>query len=238
MNIRNKCFYCFKLYLIGLFLITTTVLVAQQPKDTLTKNYKFQDGLYFSYDDFKNNKPVIKWEDLRGNVFSNPQKFITRVEYLIRKTDPSQSRISLDSLWGFSLGGIPYLKILNRRNKLLQDFVGLKVRGKICYFAYEVEEEKEVVFSAYNPYTNQPFRSSKEKRILKAKQEKIMLFETGEILDYTVENMDKWLTDDPVLIRALRQISDWELEEKMFKCLLIYDDRHPVLINKTNTISN
>lgn len=227
-------FYCSKLYLTGVFLFFTGVMLAQEGMDTLTKNYKFQDGLYFSYNDFKNNRPVMKWEELRGNVFSNPQKFITRIEYLTRKSDPSGTPLSLDSLWGFSLGGIPYLRIDKKENKLLQEFAGLKVRGRLCYFSYEAKEEKEIVFSAYNPYTAQPFRSAREKRTLKTKQEKIMIFETGEIMEYTRENLDKCITDDPVLIRALRQINEWELEEKMFKCLLIYDDRHPVFINETS----
>ena len=65
-----------------------------------------------------------------------------------------------------------------------------------------------------------------------------MIFETGEIIDYTHENLDKCMIDDPVMIRALRQIDPWEMEEKMFKCLLIYDDRHPVLISSTTKKSN
>jgi len=140
----------------------------------------------------------------------------------------------LDSIWGFSMGGIPYIKIEKEKENPLTLFAGMRVRGKLCYFTYEVKEEKEIVFSAYNPVTYQPFRSSTEKRKMKIRKEKILLFETGELMDYHYENMVVVLQDDPTILRALNQIEDWEFEEKMFKCLLIYNDRHNVKTTASN----
>jgi len=52
-------------------------------------------------------------------------------------------------------------------------------------------------------------------------------------MDYSYENMEILIKDDPTLLRALYQIEDYELEEKMFKCLLIYNDRHVVKTTAT-----
>ncbi len=193
----------------------------------VTKNYKFNDGIYFSFADFQKNSPVLRWDEMQGNVFSNPEAFTVKAEILKRKS-PEMTENLLDSIWGFSMGGIPYIKIEQEKEAPLVLFAGMRVRGKLCYFTYEVREEKEIVFSAYNPVTYQPFRSSSEKRNMKVKKEKILLFETGKIMDYHYENMAVILGDDPTILRALNQIEDWEFEEKMFKCLLIYNDRHEV----------
>ena len=206
----------------------------QKKQEVVTKNYKFNDGIYFSFSDFQKNSPVLAWDEMQGNIFSNPEAFTVKAEILKRKsTGPTQENL-LDSIWGFTMGGIPYIKIEQEKKEPLTLFAGMRVRGKLCYFTYEVREEKEIVFSAYNPVTYQPFRSSKEKRNMKIKKEKIILFETGKVIDYNYENMAVILQDDPTIFRALNQIEDWELEEKMFKCLLIYNDRHDVTTIASN----
>lgn len=219
-------------FLLGILLVFGIGnLSAQDTLAIVTKNYKFNDGIYFSFSDFQKNTPVLKWTELQGNVFSNPENFTVKAEVLKQKSlSPSEESL-LDSIWGFTIGGIPYIKIKKEKNTPLTLFSGIRVRGELCYFTYEAREEKEIVFSAYNPVTARPFRSSVEKRKLKVKKEKILLMKTGEVMDYNFENMMVCLKDDPVLLRALNQIEDYELEEKMFKCLLIYNDRH---IIKTN----
>ncbi len=206
----------------------------QETQEVVTKNYKFNDGVYYSFSDFQKNSPVLQWDEMQGNVFSNPEAFTVKAEILKIKSMESGEENLLDSIWGFAIGGIPYIKIEQAKELPLTLFAGMRVRGKLCYFTYEVREEKEIVFSAYNPVTYQPFRSSTEKRNMKIKKEKILLFETGKVMDYTYENMAMLLQDDPTILRALNQIEDWEFEEKMFKCLLIYNDRHDVKTTASN----
>ncbi len=219
-------------FLLGLLmLLVVGNLTAQEAQAVVTKNYKFNDGIYFSFADFQKNKPVLKWEELHGNVFSNPENFTVKAEILKQKSLGPSAENLLDSIWGFTMGGIPFVKIEKRKNEPLTLFSGIRVRGALCYYSYETREEKEIVFSAYNPVTAAPFRRSVEKRNLKIKKEKILLFKTGEVLDYNYENMVVCLKDDPTLLRAIYQIEDYELEEKMFKCLLIYNDRHIIETN-------
>ncbi len=233
----KNCIVDFSCILGLVLLMVAGSLSAQQGQETqevVTKNYKFNDGIYFSFSDFQKNSPVLGWDEMRGNVFSNPEDFIVKAEILKRKSVAPDAVNLLDSIWGFTIGGIPYIKIEQAQKKPLTLFAGMRVRGKLCYFTYEVREEKEIVFSAYNPVTYQPFRSSTEKRNLKVKKEKILLFENGKTMDYNYENMAILLQDDPTILRALNQIEDWEFEEKMFKCLLIYNDRHDVKTTASN----
>jgi len=62
--------------------------------------------------------------------------------------------------------------------------------------------------------------------------ERILNFETGEIVELTVENLKKWIQDDKKLLDTMNSLSHEEVEDKLFKCLLIYDDRNVVRIKK------
>jgi hypothetical protein len=230
---KKKGRNCFRL-IWGLILLSITGnLLAQQEVEIVTKNYKFNDGVYFSFSDFKQNQPILRWEEVQGSLFSNPEAFTVKAETLKQKSLGSTAENLLDSIWGFTIGGIPYIKIKKKKEDLLTLFSGMRVRGQLSYFSYVVREERDINFSAINPYTAKPFRSTVEKRSLKLKKEKILLFDTGEIMDYSYENMEILIKDDPTLLRALYQIEDYELEEKMFKCLLIYNDRHVVKTTAT-----
>jgi len=132
-------------------------------------------------------------------------------------------------VWGFSLGGIPYVN-LQRRNKAgLDVFVGLKVRGNICYFSMEEVEEKVEVIKAYNPRTGIPFREGEVVTKREVKNSFMLSFEHGAIEALTVDNFLKWIKGDAKLTKTVERIED-NAEEKLFKCLLIYDDRNPVFI--------
>ena len=64
--------------------------------------------------------------------------------------------------------------------------------------------------------------------------EKIMRFETGEIVEFTVENVLHWIQDDPLLVETIKELPAEEMQEKLFKCLLIYADRNEIYVHKNN----
>ena len=111
-------------------------------------------------------------------------------------------------------------------------FAALKIRGKICYYEYEDYKEVEIPMPVYNPLTGKPYRVSNITRKVEVYYEYILDFETGEIIPLTVENLKSWISDDAQLIKALDSFEGEEAWEKLFKCILIYDDRHEVYIKK------
>lgn len=67
-------------------------------------------------------------------------------------------------------------------------------------------------------------------REMDIKVEKMLHFQTGETADFTVGNFRKWILDDPRLIQSINELTPNEAQEKLFKCLLIYDDRNEVFV--------
>ncbi len=207
--------------------------LAQKDSLILTKNYQFKDGVYLSFEAFQSNTPDYKWEELRANLVTNPKTFLTQVQYIFIKNEKEDIRLDLNNIWCVSLGGIPYLKLPNDAiQKDLTTFAGLQLRGKICYYSFEDYRMVKIPMHAYNPYTGKPFRSGIVEREKQLKFEKILNFETGEIVDLTVENLKKWIVDDQKLLDTMNSLSYEEVSDKLFKCLLIYVDRNVIRIKE------
>ena len=227
---KGECFKFAKIFDLRvttiLFILLGFGLNAQEDSLVLlTKNFKFGDGIFLTFDDFKENRANLSWDTVYAKLHTNPQKFITMVDSI-----QLESKLINDEIWGFSLGGIPYVNLNKKSDAGLDIFAGLKVRGNICYFSLlEIEEESQII-KAYNPRTGVPFREGEI--ITKKEVEKrfMLSFENGEIKPFGVENFLSWIENDPRLVNTVMGIEVGELSEKLFKCLLIYDDRNPVFI--------
>ena len=201
----------------------------------ISKNFQFTDGIYLSHEAFQRNQPDYLLEALKANLFTNPQTFMTQVDSVSVLVNGSYQDLEPRAIWIICLGGIPYIRLPEGAvNKDLTTFAGLQLRGKICYFRYENLESREIPMVAYNPATGKPFRQAVIQRNVLVTYEKMMHFETGEVLDFTVEHFLGWIQDDPELTLSVRELGPDEAREKLFKCLLIYDDRNLVELKTDN----
>lgn len=195
----------------------------------VTKNFRFTDGIYLSIGELQANAPFWRWEELSVRYFTNPQTSLTQIESILLRKD--SLLIKADDIWGVCIDGIPSIRLPRKEiNKDLATFAALKLRGKICYFTYPDWRMKKIQIAAYNPLTGLPFRVGTVEREQEVIVEKIMRFDTGSLADFTVENLLAWIQDDPQLIATFQGLSQEEKQEKLFKCLLIYDDRNQVFL--------
>lgn len=216
-----------------LCLLSFLQLSAQEDSVLLTKNFKFKDGVYMDFQSFKKNQPTYTWIQLDGSLVTNPQTFITKVDYLYFKGHRDKP-MDLSQVWGLCLGGIPYVRVEEKEEKDgVVEFAGLQVRGKICYYTFEKEVTRMVVIKAYNPLTGHPFRSGEVPMKEIVLQERMLRFEDGATKVFNIENFLAWIQDDRQLWTTLKDMPAEEMKEKLFKSLLIYDDRQSVYVKKT-----
>lgn len=199
--------------------------------EVVSKNFHFKDGIYLHFHSFQANAPDINWSDVEAVVITNPQTSLTVIDSL--RWHSTGAFIPIDSVWGFSRRGVPSVRIPKEEiNKSLPSFAALKLRGKICYFAYPDYRNSEVVVAAYNPLTGRPFRTGKVWREKEILVQRMLNFETGQLVDFNVENVMAWIADDPALLKSFEELPPNEQQEKLFKTLLIYDDRNKVHIRE------
>jgi len=215
--------------LIQILFILGINYVEAQP--LLTQTFKFKSGVYLSFEEFQKNQPAYSGDAIKAAYFLNPQTEEIKVEYIrLLATD---TYLDLDSIWGISIKGIPYVRVNPRiAAKGMSTFAEIGVRGNICYYYYEDMEERDIPFSVYNPYTKRPYRTAKVRRIVPVVVEKMFRFETGEVTEFNYKNVLLWIQEEQELVQALKSLGPKEAEKGLFKSLLLYDDKHEVRLKE------
>ena len=200
-----------------------------QDSVVLTKNFRFADGVYFNLAELQANRPGLPLDSMKLDYITNPQTSLSQLNAVfLKKNTPS---FPLDSIWAICLDGVPSIRVpQNEINRELPNFAALKLRGKICFFTYPDYRKKTIRVAAYNPLTGRPFRHGNVVRDEEVIVEKMLHFQTGEVADFTVNNLLVWIQDDPLLVETLTELPREEQEEKLFKSLLIYVDRNPAYL--------
>lgn len=216
-----------KFYSFILVLLIGHAAMGQSDSSRVTNGFRFKDGLYLSFQDFQSNQPAFTWDQLDVKLVTSARTLSAQVEYV---NQAGGTPIPLSAIWGFSLKGIPYLQTPQVEGKNYATFTGLKVRGKLCFFVMEQEAVEQVEIKAYNPLTKRPFRKGQVERSVTLERPKILHFETGAVADFTYANFLQWIADDRNLVESVLALRDDELSEKLYKCLLIYDDRNAVYV--------
>ncbi|MDZ7876884.1 MAG: hypothetical protein U5L45_04400 [Saprospiraceae bacterium] len=203
---------------------------SSQTRDKIiTKNFKFENGIYATFADWQRNKPTYQWDSIETTFAVNPTTFLMQMEALrVKKT---AKLVDIDSVWGVVVDGIPYMRLPKKEiSKPTACFAGFVLRGSICYFQYETLVQTKVPITAYIPETGEAFMTRNVSNKTPIVKEKLMRYETGEIMDLTLNNFKQLIADDKDLLTTVNELKPNEIKEKLFKCILIYNDRNPVFL--------
>lgn len=220
-------------YFFSSLLISCLLLLGQQPSMAQLKKqqgHSFEDGVYQSHQDLKNNKPTFRLYDLPnfGYQLDREDNLLFLSEETLDQLVGSKMK-NLDNIWGLCIKGIPYMKVRPSGKDDVVYFVRYHILGRICYLYYPSIEDKAVEMPIYNPYSGERVGgrtvTNKERRLIK----QLMLFETGELVPYSVENFKQWAKDDERLMKTIERLSQKEAKTKLFKSIKIYNERHPIL---------
>lgn len=218
-----------KIQLVWLFVFVTILSGFAQKSTVITKNFKFKDGVYATYADWQANKPSIVWDSIETNLAVNPKTLFMQMEFA--KYKKTHRIVSLDSVWGVVVDGIPYVRLpRNELEKTAYCFAGLILRGRLCYFNYETIAHSKVPITAYIPQTGEAYMTKNVPKEEIVVREKLMNYETGEVFDLTLNSFKRLISDDSELVATVDDLKTHELKEKLFKCVLIYNDRNPVYL--------
>ncbi len=211
--------------LLAILLFHFCILNAQ----IVDNNYAFQNGIYHSIEELKNDKPSVYWNDVETDIIVLEISNKAQISF-INKLEKEES-LSLDSIWGFCVNGTPYIKVFKDTTNQFYTFAALQIRGSISYYEYEYETVESYEISAYNPLNKKPFRTKTiERKVTKTK--KMMLSLEGKSKELNDYNVEKWISSDKQLLHTFKETERNTRNKQLLKFIQIFNDRNEFVINK------
>lgn len=214
-------------WLIATVLLTTINTSLDAQTAPVSNKFVFKNGWYKTFEDFKNNQPAAlsyfrteSYKSDEGNTI-----FMTVLE----DTSTLAKKV-LESYWGVCVDGVPYIHAWRDETDKTGFFVKLHVVGNICYYFHESVETRDVVMNIYHPQTGQLLARRVIQNHDKVMSQKMLRFATGETADFSLQNLRLWMHDDERLVLTLSDFNSKTPEDRLFKTLLIYNDRHPISV--------
>lgn len=195
------------------FVLLCSGLRAQS--DTLGRyspGFKFKDGLYLSFEDFKSNCPTIPLSNLRdeeGKVLSE----VNESQALYHSVDDTLRYINPKLLFGFSANG--KVSIGHDGN-----FDRLVVIGILCHVI-----QREIVVD-YDRGGLYEFNSMPVRR--EVRKEFILDMRTGEMSPMNPSNMDYHIADDSSVATTFSRQSQRQRRATVYSTLHTYNRAHPL----------
>ena len=212
------------------FIISWVMVVSLPAQDSLLlrPNYSFRDGIYEQFADLKSNEPIAHWDSIKATYFLNPRTESVLIKELFSVED--QFPLDLEKIFAICIDGRTYINTNQNDDSVLTSFSHLKIMGNLNYFTYEKKSKKQVKIEAINPATGLPFRSGYIEKDTIENIQKILNWQNGELITFNLPNFKKLVQNDKPLYKSIIELSEEEAKSKLYKCLLIYNDRHPAYI--------
>lgn len=195
-----------------------------------TPEFRFRDGIFLNFDQVKHNEPIPRSRLLTSKAFDD-REFL---EYLLKNKTISyydavggRQTVRTKDLWGFSRNGVLYIRLEDNFNRIT-------IVGRICHFVatvtnYDTRYYDPYYYSPYNYYNNRygaypSTTSSSEMR------QYMLDFDSGKVVDYSVQNLEILLMKDPELHDEYMQLRRKKKKQRKFLYLRKFNERNPLYI--------
>lgn len=205
------------------------LVMPQRDSLPLDRDFRFVDGLYKSFAALQANSPDIRSEALDGRMVALPEEYTLKVERLFLK-GRADLAIAPEQIYALVFDGIPYRITSTDSTRGFSVFSGLRVRGRLSYLEFDTIRYEDRLITAYVPQTGRPFRQGTVKLEVDTKVRRVLDFTTGEEWELSRDNLLQHTQDDASLQQAIRELPLDAAPDMLYRCLLIYDDRHPLFL--------
>lgn len=213
------------------FIFVALQLNAQSDSSHLIKytpNFRFQEGIFIDFEQVKANNPLQKSKIIADKDY-NSKKFIEHVvsneEIAFYDNNGIKQKIATDKIWGYSENGKLYVNWKD-------EFNFIPYLGQIAHFVaiIEVTENLPMGYSYYSPYTPMNYTPTTTTEM----RQYLLNFETGNITDFTLSNVEALLTSDPELYNEFNELRKRKKRKLMFLYITKYNERNPLYLQKSN----
>lgn len=212
-----------------LYFLFPLILFAQKDsikvkKVPFNEDFRFRDGIYLNVEDVKRNNPLPKERiitDLNENDYTFFENLLQGDNIYVLDDMGIKVEIKVKNIWGFSQNGILYIRWNNEFNRI-------PVFGSICHFI----ADKTYVDNNYNPYYNNynyynPYYYPNTQTVKTELRQYILDMETGQVMDYTHENLEIIISRDKALYEEFVKLKTKQKKMLKFLYLRKFNENNP-----------
>lgn len=193
-------------------------------KDSVVKDetFKMKEGIYLTYDDFRNNSPITR-ENIETNIPKDHLELFGKVlqqdEFSYTVEGEKITKKSKNA-WGFFQNNSLHLNYNG-------DFYRVPLFGSISYLVANVEVPASAFYTpgygtmgtTTNTYETREF---------------LMNFYDGKLEFFSMEGLEDLFKRDPALYSEFKNLSRKKRKEQLTKYIRKYNTLHPVYFFKAN----
>lgn len=192
-----------------------------------TPEYQFKEGVYVTFERLKSNDPIPKGRIITNMNYDDNNFFdnvLSNEKLVYFDNIGNKLEIPSKNIWGYSRNGFLYIHVQNGYYRITQI-------GSICHFiAYVTTEYYNSPY--YNSYYNSYSYSPRYNTSTTEMRQYILDFQTGRVLEYTVEGLDVLLMQDPELHDEYAALSKKKKKNQKFMYLRKFNERNPLYLIK------
>jgi len=201
-----------------------------------TPDYRFADGIFIDFTQVRNNQPIAKSRILTTVDYNDPSFFnqILKQNKIAYFDELGvKQEIATDKIWGFARNGSLYYRIGQNFNRIM-------IVGSICHFigtvtTYNPRYYNPYIYDYYT-YPYSPYYYGYPSSTMETQEAKqfLMDFETGQVFEYTVKNVEALLIRDPQLYEEFMALSNRKKKQLRFMYIRRFNERNPLYLPANN----
>jgi len=203
------------------------IVVAQSDttnKELYTNDYKFNEGIYISFEQVKLNKPIPKVRLITQLSIDNDDFFeeVVKFDKIYFFDDYGiKQEISIENIWGYCKNNALYINCNNEFNRIT-------IIGSVFHFVANTKVYHDRFSDPFYDYNSLGFSSYQTTEL----REYIFDFETGKIMDFSIESVETILKRKNNLYDEFMSLSKRKKRQLMFYYIRKYNEATPLYLAK------
>jgi hypothetical protein len=188
-----------------------------------TPNATLKEGVYFSYDRFIKQQPLLFVKIVNYDNYSDKESFFKQKNIQILDEYGIAKTIDTRTIWGYVLNNMLFINY----NK---EFYRVSYLGTLSHFlaTQTVRNYTTPYDPYYGYYAPYPMQAYETTNIV----QNVIDFKTGKIYPFTPEAMLALMSDDTELFNEYNALKKKKKKEMIFYYLRKYNDKHPLILYK------
>lgn len=203
-----------KIFVCWFCLFFPALLPAQQDSVAYGNAFRFTDGVYLQFSDFRSNKPIPKSSivsDYDPTRLDFIRQVLSKNTLIYKDANGTEQTVSTSKIWGYAENGAAYVWLNNAFNRIM-------VVGSICHFtAYETTYV----------YAGSPVGYGSQYGTPQQQMVQLMLdTKTGAVMHFDSDAMLKLLQPDKKLFDEFSALPKRKRKEQLFIYLRKFNEAH------------